>query len=240
MSRGLIDAGNWAVSASWAIPDDAVSGVYIAKLVRQDGTAGASHIPFIVRDDSSHQRHRLPDFRHDLAGLQRMGRRQPLFRRGAGRSRAPDRLYAAQLRLRRELDRPRHGRQLQPPDRHQHQRRSAARTTSSSASSIRRSAGSSRTATTSPTSPASIRRARAACSSITMPSCPSGMTNTGRPNSAPMSRRRGTQASTSPSGAATKSTGRSAGKPASTATARRTGRWSATRRPGAERRIRAT
>jgi Ca2+-binding RTX toxin-like protein len=53
MSRGLIDAGNWAVSASWAIPQDMVSGVYIAKLVREDGTAGQSHIPFIVRDDNA-------------------------------------------------------------------------------------------------------------------------------------------------------------------------------------------
>lgn len=53
MSRGLIDAGNWSVSASWQIPEDAVSGIYIAKLVRQDGTAGVSHIPFIVRDDGS-------------------------------------------------------------------------------------------------------------------------------------------------------------------------------------------
>ncbi|BCH27589.1 DUF4082 domain-containing protein [Mesorhizobium sp. L-8-3] len=53
MSRGLIDAGNWSVSASWQVPQDAVSGVYIAKLVRQDGTEGASHIPFIIRDDAS-------------------------------------------------------------------------------------------------------------------------------------------------------------------------------------------
>ena len=36
----LIDCGNWAVSASWGIPIDAVSGIYIAKLVREDGTAG--------------------------------------------------------------------------------------------------------------------------------------------------------------------------------------------------------
>lgn len=53
MSLGLIDCGNWSVSASWEIPDDAVSGVYIAKLVRLDGTQGQSHIPFVVRDDSS-------------------------------------------------------------------------------------------------------------------------------------------------------------------------------------------
>ncbi len=53
MSLGLIDCGNWSVSASWQIPDDAVSGVYIAKLVREDGTEDASIIPFVVRDDAS-------------------------------------------------------------------------------------------------------------------------------------------------------------------------------------------
>ncbi|MFC5757550.1 N,N-dimethylformamidase beta subunit family domain-containing protein, partial [Rhizobium sp. GCM10022189] len=53
-TTGTVDAGNWAVSASWTVPEDAVSGVYIAKLVRQDGTFGENHIPFIVRDDDSH------------------------------------------------------------------------------------------------------------------------------------------------------------------------------------------
>ncbi|MBY2910195.1 DUF4082 domain-containing protein [Rhizobium leguminosarum] len=53
MSLGLIDCGNWSVSASWEIPDDAVSGVYFAKLVREDGTEDASIIPFVVRDDAS-------------------------------------------------------------------------------------------------------------------------------------------------------------------------------------------
>jgi Domain of unknown function (DUF4082)/Cadherin-like domain len=52
-TTGLVDAGNWSVSASWDVPEDAVSGVYIAKLVREDGVEGANHIPFIVRDDSS-------------------------------------------------------------------------------------------------------------------------------------------------------------------------------------------
>src|SRR4051794_5768981 len=51
-ATGLIDCGNWAVSASWTVPSDSVSGVYIAKLVRDD-TGGASQIPFVVRDDSS-------------------------------------------------------------------------------------------------------------------------------------------------------------------------------------------
>ena len=53
-TTGLVDAGNWSVSASWDVPADAVSGVYIAKLVRQDGVEGENQIPFIVRDDSSH------------------------------------------------------------------------------------------------------------------------------------------------------------------------------------------
>ena len=50
-STGLTDCGNWAVSASWAVPSSAVSGVYIARPVRTD-TGGASHIIFIVRDDA--------------------------------------------------------------------------------------------------------------------------------------------------------------------------------------------
>ena len=32
----LYDCGNWAVSASWTAPEDAVSGIYFARLVRQD------------------------------------------------------------------------------------------------------------------------------------------------------------------------------------------------------------
>jgi Domain of unknown function (DUF4082)/Bacterial Ig-like domain/Bacterial Ig domain len=50
-TTGLIDCGNWAVSASWVIPTNATSGIYFAKAVRQNG--GASHIVFIVRDDAS-------------------------------------------------------------------------------------------------------------------------------------------------------------------------------------------
>ncbi len=52
-STGLIDCGNWAVSASWSVPATAVSGIYFARLVRTDGTAGASHVFFVVRNDDS-------------------------------------------------------------------------------------------------------------------------------------------------------------------------------------------
>ena len=50
-ATGLVDCGNWAVSASWAVPSDATSGIYFAKLVRAD-TGGASHMFFVVRDDN--------------------------------------------------------------------------------------------------------------------------------------------------------------------------------------------
>ncbi len=78
----LLDCGNWDVSATWSVPADAVSGVYIARLVRTDqppteaaaippalphayGALGlgrlanplsesrASHVIFIVRADES-------------------------------------------------------------------------------------------------------------------------------------------------------------------------------------------
>jgi hypothetical protein len=51
---GLIDCGNWAVSASWTVPATAVSGLYLAHLVRNDKTNSSSIIPFVVRNDASH------------------------------------------------------------------------------------------------------------------------------------------------------------------------------------------
>src|SRR5262245_5092714 len=49
-TTGLVDAGNWAVSASWAVPTTAISGLYFARATRED-TGGASLIYFVVRDD---------------------------------------------------------------------------------------------------------------------------------------------------------------------------------------------
>ncbi|GAB3814668.1 N,N-dimethylformamidase beta subunit family domain-containing protein [Micromonospora zhanjiangensis] len=50
----LYDCGNWAVSATWIVPADAVSGIYLARLKRTDVDNGeASHITFVVRDDAS-------------------------------------------------------------------------------------------------------------------------------------------------------------------------------------------
>lgn len=52
LSTELTDCGTWQVSASWDVPAEAVSGVYLAKLERDDN-GDSSHITFIVRDESS-------------------------------------------------------------------------------------------------------------------------------------------------------------------------------------------
>jgi hypothetical protein len=52
-ATGLVECGNWNVSASWTVPTTAVSGLYIAHLVRDD-TGGESQIFFVVRDDAGH------------------------------------------------------------------------------------------------------------------------------------------------------------------------------------------
>ena len=53
-ATGLIDCGNWGVSASWAVPTTLVSGVYFAHIYRTDGTSDENQIPFVVRNDASH------------------------------------------------------------------------------------------------------------------------------------------------------------------------------------------
>ena len=49
-TTGLVDAGNWSVTDSWAVPSTAVSGVYIANV-----TQGSQvfQIPFVVSDPNS-------------------------------------------------------------------------------------------------------------------------------------------------------------------------------------------
>ncbi|WP_367319226.1 DUF4082 domain-containing protein [Streptomyces sp. HUAS ZL42] len=51
-STGLVDCGNWPVTATWTVPSDAVSGLYIANLAQTDGD-GLMPYPFVVRKDSS-------------------------------------------------------------------------------------------------------------------------------------------------------------------------------------------
>ncbi|MGW5430279.1 DUF4082 domain-containing protein [Streptomyces sp. NPDC004059] len=51
-STGLVDCGNWPVTATWTVPSTAVSGLYIANLTQTDGD-GLMPYPFVVRNDSS-------------------------------------------------------------------------------------------------------------------------------------------------------------------------------------------
>jgi hypothetical protein len=53
VDTGLYDCDNWSASATWQIPPDAVSGIYFAHLVGEQGTTGESHVFFVVRDDAS-------------------------------------------------------------------------------------------------------------------------------------------------------------------------------------------
>ena len=50
---GLVDCGNWGVSASWTVPSTAVSGVYTAHLVRTDGVTDDNEILFVVTNNAS-------------------------------------------------------------------------------------------------------------------------------------------------------------------------------------------
>ncbi|SHF73951.1 Ig-like domain-containing protein [Geodermatophilus nigrescens] len=51
-ATGMVDCGNWAVSASWTVPTTAVSGVHVAVLHRND-TGAENQVTFVVRDDAS-------------------------------------------------------------------------------------------------------------------------------------------------------------------------------------------
>ena len=120
-ATGLIDCGNWAESASWAVPADRGLG----HLLRQAGATTTRRRRQPHRLRRPRRRRQLgpavPDVGHDLAGLQRLRRQQPLRRQ------------------------PRHGPRLQgqlQPAVH-HARRRAPRT-GSSTPSTRWSAGSKR------------------------------------------------------------------------------------------------
>jgi hypothetical protein len=50
-SAGLIDCGNWGVSAQWTVPSTAVSGLYIAHPARSladNSTHGAQPCPIVL------------------------------------------------------------------------------------------------------------------------------------------------------------------------------------------------
>src|SRR4051794_28462630 len=53
VATGLVDCGNWATTASWTVPSDAVSGLYLAVLDQTDND-GYIPSPFVVRKERSH------------------------------------------------------------------------------------------------------------------------------------------------------------------------------------------
>lgn len=52
VDTGLVDCGNWDVSASWTVPANAVSGIYLINYVREDILYEESQGVIVVRDDS--------------------------------------------------------------------------------------------------------------------------------------------------------------------------------------------
>lgn len=52
-TTGLVDCGNWGVSASWNVPATAVSGVYFARIYRTDGSTDENQIQFVVTNNAS-------------------------------------------------------------------------------------------------------------------------------------------------------------------------------------------
>ena len=93
-TTGLIDCGNWAESVSWTVPTDAVSGIYIAKAVRESGRRRLE--PHRLRRPRRRRAFRsaVPDVGHDVAGLQPV-RRQQSVRRIAGGTRVQSQLQPA-------------------------------------------------------------------------------------------------------------------------------------------------
>ena len=49
-TTGLVDAGNWSITDTWAVPAAATSGVYVANII--DGSQ-VFQIPFVVTNNSS-------------------------------------------------------------------------------------------------------------------------------------------------------------------------------------------
>ncbi|HEY2641256.1 MAG TPA: DUF4082 domain-containing protein [Streptosporangiaceae bacterium] len=47
---GLVDCGNWGISATWTVPTTAISGVYFARIYSADD---ANQIPFVVTNNAS-------------------------------------------------------------------------------------------------------------------------------------------------------------------------------------------
>ena len=205
-ATGLIDCGNWAVSASWAVPDDGRVG----HLLRQ-GHPRRYRAARATSSSSSATTTGIPTccFRPRT----RPGRPTTSTAATASMSAAPPAAPTRSATTGRFTTRGRSpgglGLQRRVPDgplaRGQRLQRQLLR-------------------------PASTPTGAARRSSSTRSFCRSATTNTGRARSAPTSKRRGRPACTSRSSAATRCSGRRAGRTASRRAERRIGRSSPTRK----------
>ena len=89
-ATGLADCGNWAVSLSWQVPADAVSGLYYARLHRNDD-GGENEIVFVVRDDTSQSKVLFQTSDSTWQAYNRLRRRQPLLGDRPGATARPSR-----------------------------------------------------------------------------------------------------------------------------------------------------
>ena len=198
---GLIDCGNWAASASWSVPSDAVSGVYEAHLVRDD-TGGCESDPLRRAGRLEPLRRRRADVGHHMGGLQHLRRKQPLH----VRHELPSREIPAPTRAPRRC-----------PTTVRSRRRPTRTERRSSTPSSRWFGSSRRMAMTSATCPVSMSILAAHSCSIIGSLSRAVTTSTGRVDNGRTSKRRATPESTSRSSAATRSSGRRGGSRASTA-----------------------
>ena len=72
-ATGLFECGNWSVSATWAVPATATSGLYLGVVKTADGTP-QSHIAVHRPRRRRPLGPAVPDLRHDLAGVQQLRR----------------------------------------------------------------------------------------------------------------------------------------------------------------------
>jgi len=66
-ATGLTDCGNWSASAAWTPTAPLISGVYLAKLVREDIPSKGSHIVFVCARTAARRTSSLrPATRHGM------------------------------------------------------------------------------------------------------------------------------------------------------------------------------
>src|SRR5262245_42456641 len=223
LTTGLTDAGNWAVSASWAVPArpfrECTSPSWSGRTPAGPATSHSSSATTTASPTSSCRRRTPPGRRTTTGGGTACTRRRPPARPPT-RTASPAGTRSATTGRSIPAASPPAG----PPG-------IPAPIAGSSTANTRWSGSWRPTGTTSATRPTSTPIVAGPSYSSTSCSCPWGMTSTGPGPIGPTSRRPATPGSTWPSSPATRCTGRPGGRPAPKGPTPRTARWSRTRRP---------